>query len=108
MGWRLMPEVLRQPFLKQGATTKKFAFRSAMICGVVSSVFLEMICFCCSLPSTIYLYTHVNLTYISTSSCGILFFFFFTFCFTNRYCVLLRGGGIVHIVVAWSKREERS
>ena len=41
MGWRLMPEVLRQPFLKQGATTKKFAFRSAMICGVVSSVFLE-------------------------------------------------------------------
>jgi len=35
MGWRLMPEVLRQPFLKQGATTKKFAFRSAMICGVV-------------------------------------------------------------------------
>jgi len=35
LGWRLMPEVLRQPFKEQGAKTSKAAFKYAMIAGVL-------------------------------------------------------------------------
>ena len=41
LGWRLMPEALRQPFLKQASRTKKIALRSAIVCGVVSVCFHE-------------------------------------------------------------------